>query len=66
MLLGTAFCVTGLWISYVMDIASGAVIVILSVIGYFAIDSVRLLAECRRKPPSVSETGAAVNKEGTS
>ncbi|MCK9161097.1 MAG: metal ABC transporter permease [Bacteroidaceae bacterium] len=34
-LLGNIFCISGLWISYKMNIASGAVIVVLSVIGYF-------------------------------
>lgn len=33
---GTIFCVGGLWISYVLDIASGAIIVILSVMFYFS------------------------------
>ena len=36
-LLGSVFCVAGLWISYVMNIASGAAIVILSVMCYFII-----------------------------
>lgn len=34
-ILGNIFCISGLWISYKMNIASGAVIVVLSVIGYF-------------------------------
>ncbi|MCB8817085.1 metal ABC transporter permease [Desulfosporosinus shakirovi] len=34
-ILGNVFCLTGLWISYEMNIASGASIVILSVGGYF-------------------------------
>lgn len=34
-ILGNIFCIFGLWISYKMNIASGAVIVVLSVIGYF-------------------------------
>lgn len=34
--LGAFFCITGLWISYVLNIASGACIVILSVIFYFS------------------------------
>jgi zinc transport system permease protein len=33
---GIIFCVAGLWISYVLNIASGAIIVILSVIFYFS------------------------------
>jgi len=35
-ILGAFFCITGLWISYVLNIASGACIVILSVIFYFS------------------------------
>lgn len=34
-LLGSVFCIAGLWISYELDIASGAAIVILSVMCYF-------------------------------
>lgn len=34
-LLGNVFCVSGLWISYELNIASGAAIVILSVLCYF-------------------------------
>lgn len=34
-LLGSVFCVAGLWISYELNIASGAAIVILSVMCYF-------------------------------
>lgn len=33
---GIIFCVAGLWISYVLNIASGAIIVILSVVFYFS------------------------------
>lgn len=35
MILGIIFCLTGMWISYQMNIASGATIVILSVVCYF-------------------------------
>jgi zinc transport system permease protein len=34
-MLGMFYCITGLFISYEIDIASGAIIVILSVISYF-------------------------------
>lgn len=34
-ILGAFFCITGLWLSYVMNISSGACIVILSVVFYF-------------------------------
>jgi len=36
-IIGSFFCLAGLWISYVFNIASGAAIVILSAIGYLAI-----------------------------
>ena len=40
-ILGNAFCMAGLWISYMMDIASGAAIVILSVMCYLLSYTVR-------------------------
>lgn len=40
-ILGIVFCLTGLWISYVMNIASGAAIVILSVLCYLLVYTVR-------------------------
>ncbi|NCC87522.1 MAG: metal ABC transporter permease [Clostridia bacterium] len=43
-LLGNVFCISGLWISYEMNIASGAVIVVLSVIGYFISYTMRLIS----------------------
>jgi len=36
-LFGAIFCLAGLWLSYVMNIASGACIVILSAVCYFAV-----------------------------
>ena len=42
-LLGTVFCTIGLWISYVMNMASGASIVILSVASYLLAYTVRYL-----------------------
>ncbi len=42
-LFGSIFCIAGLWISYEMNIASGAVIVILSVICYHLIYTMRLI-----------------------
>ena len=42
-LLGSVFCIAGLWISYELNIASGAAIVILSVISYFTFYIVRSL-----------------------
>lgn len=44
-LLGVVFCVAGLWISYVMNIASGAAIVILSVLCYFLFYAAHSLRE---------------------
>ena len=41
--LGNIFCISGLWISYVMNVASGAVIVVLSVIGYFIAYTIRMI-----------------------
>lgn len=40
-LLGCVFCVSGLWISYELNIASGAVIVIISVLSYLVIYAVK-------------------------
>ncbi|NLJ30983.1 MAG: metal ABC transporter permease [Clostridiales bacterium] len=40
-LLGNVFCISGLWISYQMNIASGASIVILSAAFYFALYAVK-------------------------
>lgn len=48
-LLGSIYCIAGLWISYEMNIASGAAIVVLSVIGYFVSYSIRLLIFNKRK-----------------
>ena len=42
-LLGSIFCIAGLWISYELNIASGASIVILSVMSYFIVYIVRSL-----------------------
>ena len=42
-ILGITFCIAGLWISYTLNIASGASIVILSVIFYFAIYAIRII-----------------------
>ena len=42
-ILGNIFCMAGLWISYAMNIASGAAIVILSVMCYLLIYTVRLI-----------------------
>jgi zinc transport system permease protein len=49
-IIGAIFCITGLWISYVMNIASGACIVILSVLFYFGTYGITLIhTKIRRK-----------------
>ena len=42
-ILGITFCIVGMWISYTLNIASGASIVILSVVFYFAIYAIRAI-----------------------
>lgn len=47
---GVFFCIIGLWISYKLNIASGACIVILSVVSYFLIYAIRTVRiKMRRK-----------------
>lgn len=54
-LLGNVFCIAGLWISYVINIASGAVIVIVSVIFYLLAYIVRSrYIRIKRKRISIS------------
>lgn len=49
-ILGNIFCVLGLWLSYNMNIASGAAIVVLSVIAYFIAYTIRvILLKYKRK-----------------
>lgn len=56
-LLGALYCVAGLWISYLLDMASGAVIVILSVLGYAAVYACRrIYMRILGKHDSVRET----------
>lgn len=42
--LGMVYCVSGLWVSYVLNIASGASIVIISVVCYFLLFVVRAIS----------------------
>ncbi len=42
-IIGAFFCIAGLWISYTLNFASGASIVILSVVSYFLIYAIRLI-----------------------
>ncbi len=55
-LFGNIFCILGLWISYEMNIASGAVMVVLSVIGYFVAYTLRLISIKYRKGKLSKET----------
>lgn len=52
-MLGVLFCVTGLWISYAMNIASGASIVILSVGFYFVTYAIRTIFSGRKKKNAI-------------
>jgi len=53
---GIFFCIAGLWISYVLNIASGATIVILSVIFYFITYSIHSVQEkIKRKRIAVNQ-----------
>jgi zinc transport system permease protein len=59
-LLGCVFCVAGLWISYTMNIASGASIVILSVICYlilYMVHAIRMKSSRRRIAGGKDEAG---------
>lgn len=47
-ILGNIFCLTGLWLSYTLDIASGACIVILSVLCYFIVYMIKAICEKRK------------------
>jgi zinc transport system permease protein len=55
-LLGIVFCTVGLWISYEMNIASGAAIVILSVLCYFLFYMVRAIRTRRRRKELAEKT----------
>jgi len=62
-LLGNVFCISGLWISYEMNIASGAVIVVLSVIVYFIAYAIHLIfIKRKRKKLSKNERYGDVNE----
>jgi zinc transport system permease protein len=52
-MLGVLFCVTGLWISYAMNIASGASIVILSVGFYFVTYAIRTIFSGRKRKNAI-------------
>lgn len=56
-LFGCVFCVAGLWVSYDLNIASGAAIVILSVLCYFIIYAVYALIKRRGQKRPAGEGG---------
>ncbi|MCI1930310.1 MAG: metal ABC transporter permease [Clostridia bacterium] len=60
-LLGIVFSIAGLWISYEINIASGAAIVILSVVSYFVSYMVKLISRRlgRKKTETKEETKTA-------
>ena len=55
-LFGSVYCIAGLWISYLINIASGAVIVVLSVIGYFLSYAIRLIFTKHKRKMISKET----------
>lgn len=55
-LLGIVFCISGLWLSYEMNIASGATIVVLSVIGYFISYIIRSIYVKNKRKKIAKET----------
>jgi len=59
-LLGAVFCVAGLWLSYEFNIASGAVIVILSVICYLGTYIVHALTMRVKRKKIAAASGQAV------
>jgi zinc transport system permease protein len=54
-ILGMVFCMSGLWISYVINIASGAAIVILSSICYFLVSIVRSVRRSLQRKKAAAE-----------
>jgi zinc transport system permease protein len=59
-LLGFFFCISGLWLSYEVNIASGAAIVIFSVSCYIALYIFRAVFACSKKKRLISgKVGAA-------
>jgi zinc transport system permease protein len=61
---GAIYCVSGLWISYEINIASGACIVLLSVISYFLIYTVRAVCiKMKRKSSATNQIAGSVLQE---
>jgi len=56
-ILGMIFCTAGLWISYAINIASGAAIVILSVLCYFLIYMIRSVRRRMMRKRIVTQSG---------
>jgi zinc transport system permease protein len=48
-ILGNIYCIAGLWLSYELDIASGAAIVILSVVCYFISYAIHLMRDSSKR-----------------
>lgn len=56
-ILGIIFCTAGLWISYAINIASGAAIVILSVLCYFLVYMIRSVRRSMTRKRIVTQSG---------
>ena len=56
-ILGMIFCTAGLWISYAINIASGAAIVILSVLCYFLVYMIRSVRRSMTRKRIVTQSG---------
>lgn len=64
--LGGLFCLSGLWVSYEFDVASGAVIAILSAVFYLAAAAARSLADRRSRKTAGTAASARMeeNRDG--
>lgn len=56
-ILGVIFCTAGLWISYAINIASGAAIVIFSVLCYFLVYMIRSFCRSMARKRIVAQSG---------
>ena len=61
--LGMIFCISGLWISYDINIASGAAIVILSVIFYFLVYMIRAIRRHLERRKITTENECRSNRQ---
>jgi len=62
-ILGMIFCISGLWISYDINIASGAAIVILSVIFYFLVYMIRAIRRLLERKKIATENECRSNRQ---